>query len=149
MKRLFSAFACLAMLAAMPACSLTSNDSGVLGATLTDEKVLLVAAAGFEGVSYVIQTGVASGLIAGDTAATVQTHYRTAKAALDAAFAAHAAGDAATLQARVAATLDAIAAIQRLVGDERSQGIAGLSDGRMRAADRDQLAAATLAALAA
>lgn len=149
MKKVFLAFACLAMLAGAPACSLTSNDSSVLGGTFTDEQVLLVAAAGFEGVSYMIQSGVASGVIVGKTAVKVQAPYRAAKSALDAAFAAHAAGDAKTMQARVAATLDAIAAIQAMVGDSRSQSVIGAADGRLSLGEREQLAAATLAALAA
>jgi hypothetical protein len=149
MKRVLIAIASLAMLAVAPACSLTSNDSSVLGSTLTDEKALLVAAAGFEGVSYVIQSGVASGVIVDETAVKVQAPYRAAKSALDAAFAAHAAGDAKTMQARIAATLDAIAAIQAMVGDSRSQSVIGAADGRLSLGEREQLAAVTLAALAA
>ena len=91
-------------------CSILSNDRGVLSGTLVDEKALYAAEAADFGAEAAAEAAVDNGLLKGPEAAKASSALDEAHAALIAARAAWAAGDAKTCAER-------IAAVQALVAD--------------------------------
>ena len=91
-------------------CSILSNDHGVLSGTLVDEKVLYAIEAADFGVEAAAEAAVDNGLLTGPAAANAASKLEAAHAALIAARAAYAVGDAKTCAAR-------IAAVQALIAD--------------------------------
>ncbi len=91
-------------------CSILSNDRGVLSGTLVDDKALYAAEAADFGAEAAADAAVDNGLLKGAAAAKASSALDEAHAALVAARAAYAAGDAKTCA-------DRIAAVQALVAD--------------------------------
>jgi len=91
-------------------CAILANDRGVLSGTLVDEKALYAAEAADFGAEAAAEAAADSGLLKGAAAASAQSALDKAHAALVAARAAYAAGDAKTCE-------DRIGAVQALVAD--------------------------------
>ena len=80
------------------------------------QKGLTVGHLAYAAISNQINTAIAQGLLKGENAATVQVHYRKAKAALDLADTAERLGNTADLIAAVREANSAIAQAKSLVG---------------------------------
>jgi hypothetical protein len=91
-------------------CSILSNDRGVLSGTLVDEKALYAVEAADFGAEAAAEAAVDNGLLKGPEAAKADSMLDAAHAALVAARAAYAVGDAQTCAER-------IAAVQALIAD--------------------------------
>lgn len=108
------AFGALALTAGCQVPNLLT-DKPVLGATVMDERALIVTEAAFYGAQGAIEGAVDAGLLKGDNAAAVMNYHKAAYDALLLARAAYKAGDAATFPAKVAATQKLIAQAWALI----------------------------------
>lgn len=109
--RIYAAIALAPFSLTLASCDLPPLDKPPLAETTVDEKALFVAETAFAGASEAIEAGVDSGLIKGETAATVDTYYTQAKAYLDVARQAQTTGDSASVMANAILVQELVAKI--------------------------------------